>query len=157
LLRLDAYPALDGIVSLLLSINPPKTSSAYWASTMAKDTVTTTIQYLEWQDIYEREKPFLLLFDLPDNAKDRRTSNLVFKAKTLTLHDIRASETPLTLDENGFMVKQSTTQVTDFANRKYVDENYLPEAEKLLREQVEGVDRVYFFDWRVGPSLISLS
>lgn len=124
---------------------------------MAKDTVTTTIQYLEWQDIYEREKPFLLLFDLPDNAKDRRTSNLVFKAKTLTLHDIRASETPLTLDENGFMVKQSTTQVTDFANRKYVDENYLPEAEKLLREQVEGVDRVYFFDWRVGPSLISLS
>ena len=42
------------------------------------------------------------------------------------------------------------TKVTGFTDRTLVERDYLPEVEALIREVVEGVDRVVVFDWRVS-------
>lgn len=109
------------------------------------------LQYLDWQQLYEIEKPFQLFSavaqaDLPD----QRTTNLVFREGDLEcIHDVRGTESQFTLDKQGFTFRRHHTLVEDFSRREDVEDFYLPEIEDLLRREVNGVDQVYFFDWRV--------
>ena len=54
------------------------------------------------------------------------------------------------LDTTGFMYHTHRTKVTGFSDRALVERDYLPEVEALIREVVEGVNRVVVFDWRVS-------
>ena len=108
-----------------------------------------TLRFLKWQKLYEVEKPFQIFINIPEDAEDRRDTNLMFESISLKIHDVREQSRDFSLDDNGFMYRQHTTEVNNFTDRKTVDENYLPEMEGLLRKEVDGVDRVFFFDWRV--------
>ncbi len=117
---------------------------------MSGGTVTTQIAYAKWRDLFHEEKPFLLLYDIPDDYDDKRTTNIIFEKIEKQVRDIRESKRKFTLDQNGFKIANHQTTVKAFKDRKIVDETYLPEIEQLLREEVEGVDQVFFFDWRVS-------
>lgn len=110
--------------------------------------VQASVQFLTWQDMYNREKPFNLFFDISPDAKDQRKTNLVFEDVDIQINDMRGSEESFDLDTHGFMV----TQLPPFAIRLEngpVEEFYLPAVEKLVKEKVEGADRVLIYDWRV--------
>jgi hypothetical protein len=117
---------------------------------MNLSTLSITLKFLQWQPLYVHEKPFQIFINIPPSALDQRTTNLVFENRTLPVHDIRFLPSPLTLDSHGFTYIKQETSVKNFSSRENVDKYYLPEIEALLRMEVEGVDQVFFFDWRVG-------
>ena len=125
---------------------------------MAFGDVQASLSFLHWQDLYEREKPFQIFIDIPADAEDQRHTNLVFQRERLTISDVRGHTANLSLDDNGFIYRRHETRHADFSNRKAVEENYLLEVEQLLRKELEGVDRVFIFDWRVckDPSALVL-
>ena len=112
--------------------------------------VLASMKFLQWQSLYEVEKPFQIFINIPDHVEDKRTTNLVFEDNQLKVKDVRASATDFSLDQHGFMYRNHETALRDFTNRKHVEESYLPEVESLLRQEADGVDEVFFFDWRVG-------
>lgn len=111
--------------------------------------VTATLKFLKWQSLYDIEKPFQMFINIPPEASDQRTTNLVYEDVALPVKDVRNLKLQPTLDQNGFMYCQHHTEFKDFNSREAVDKAYLPEIEQLLRKEVEGVDCVFFFDWRV--------
>ena len=117
---------------------------------MASRTVQASISFLQWQDLYEVEKPFQIFIDIPEDAEDQRDTNLVFQRVYLTVHDVRGIAAKFSLDSNGFKYRRHIMKTTNFADRKNVEQSYLPEIEELLKTEVEGADRVFFFDWRVS-------
>ena len=119
---------------------------------MEAQDVHVTLKFLQWQSLYETEKPFQIFIDIPDDAEDKRNTNLVFEDVPLTVHDVRAIGEIRSIDDKGFIYRKHTSSVTNFSNRKLVDETYLPEIEALLRSQLDEVDRVFFFDWRVSST-----
>lgn len=116
--------------------------------------ITTSLNFLQWQRLYEEEKPFQIFINIPEDAEDQRNTNLVFRKVSLDIHDVREHFRDFSLDTNGFMYRQHTTKVTSFRDREFVIENYLPEIEALLKHEVQGADQIFFFDWRVcHPSI----
>lgn len=113
--------------------------------------VTATLKFLKWQALYKIEKPFQIFINIPPEASDQRTTNLVYEDITLPIRDVRYLKLQPTLDQNGLMYRRHRTNFKDFNSREAVDNIYLPEIEQLLRTEVKGVDRVFFFDWRVSP------
>ena len=108
--------------------------------------------YLDWQDLYNTEKPFQIFSSLPDHAlPNARTSNLVFKeGDTEVIYDARGMESAFRLDKHGFAFRCHRTQMKNFEDAEAMESLYLPELEALIRSEVESVDQVYFFDWRAG-------
>ena len=41
--------------------------------------------------------------------------------------------------------------MTDFSNEDAIKETYTPEIEALLKAELEGIDQVHVFDYRVRP------
>lgn len=61
-----------------------------------------SLTYLQWQDLYETEKPLQVFANVVEGSIERLT-NLVFKSgPPQEIHDIRGREAEFTLDENGF-------------------------------------------------------
>lgn len=123
---------------------------------MNPSTLSITLKFLKWQPLYVDEKPFQIFINIPPSALDQRTTNLVFENITLPVHDIRFLPLPPTLDSHGFTYIKQETSVKNFSSRENVDKYYLPDIEALLRMEVEGVDRVFFFDWRVSQPCFSV-
>jgi hypothetical protein len=108
------------------------------------------LKFLKWQAIYEIEKPFQIFINIPPCAADQRTTNLVYEDVSLLVKDVRCLRSQPTLDHNGFIYCKHRTNVMDFTSRDHVDKYYLREMEALLKSKVDGVDRIFFFDWRVS-------
>ena len=109
------------------------------------------LNYLDWQDVYAKEKPFQLFSVIHNSGlAEERTTNLVFKEGQLEfICDVRGEESLYSLDEQGFAFRVYPTSLRDFSNRENIENVYLSEMEDLLKREVENVDKVYFFDWRV--------
>ena len=122
---------------------------------MTSQDITTNLNFLRWQKLYEEEKPFQIFINLPEDAEDQRTTNLVFEKVSLRIHDVRGRARDFSLDTNGFMYRQHTAKTTNFLDRQSIDENYLPDIQALLQQEVEGADRIVFFDWRVCRTYLS--
>lgn len=116
---------------------------------MTTHNITTSLNFLQWQELYEEERPFQIFINIPEDAEDQRNTNLVFEKVGLTVQDVRGHSEDFSLDTNGFMYRQHSSKITSFRDRKFVSENYLPEIEALLKREVEGADQVFCFDWRV--------
>ncbi|KAL9609701.1 MAG: hypothetical protein Q9167_005551 [Letrouitia subvulpina] len=116
---------------------------------MTSRDVQASLSFLHWQDLYNLEKPFQIFINIPEDAEDQRDTNLVFKRVCLTIRDVRGLSTELSLDTNGFIYRQHTMRTTDCTDREDVEQSYLSEVEELLKREVEGADRVFFFDWRL--------
>ena len=117
---------------------------------MAPESLQVHVSFLQWQDLYEIEKPFQIFINIPENAVDQRDTNLVFKPIRVPVFNVRDALESHTLDSNGFMYRRHFMKTTELNNRNQVDQEYLPEMEALLKRELEEVDRVYFFDWRVS-------
>ena len=116
------------------------------------------LNYLDWQDVYANEKPFQL-FSVVSNCglAGERTTNLVFKEGPVEfIRDVRGEESLYSLDAQGFAFRVYPTCLRDFSVREHIENDYLSEMEELLKREVESVDKVFFFDWRVC-SLIKTS
>ena len=107
--------------------------------------------YLDWQDLYNTEKPFQIFSVVPDsNLPYQRTTNLVFKEGSAEIiRDVRGTESQFTLDKHAFAFRECPTKLQNFGSAEDVENIYLPEVEALLKRELEGLDQVYFFDWRV--------
>lgn len=112
------------------------------------------LMFLQWQRLYEIEKPFQIFINIPEDAQDQRDTNLVFGKVECMIQDIRDAAHEPSLDETGFIYRRHTTKLNDFTNRTIVDQDYLPEVERLLRCELDDVDRVFFFDWRVCKNFV---
>ena len=114
--------------------------------------ITAKFGYLDWQDVYHKEKPYELYLDVPDSAADLRRSNLVFKELQHAVHDVRGSEDKFTLNDNGFIYRRHKNKLNDvmLRDRESVEKEYTPEIEDLIRSEIDGVDEIFFFDWRVS-------
>jgi hypothetical protein len=116
--------------------------------------ISATLKFLKWQKLYEIEKPFQIFINIPAHVKDQRTTNLVYEDVQVDINDVRTSQTSFELDKQGFTYLKHETKVQDFTQRTVVEQQYLPEVEQLIRSNVEDVDRVHFFDWRVSQYCI---
>ena len=117
---------------------------------MSTSELDVTLKFLDFQELYTKEKPFQIFIDIPKDAVDQRSSNLVFKDVQVPLKDVRTMPDHFSLDGNGFIYRKHKTNISNLADRETVEMTYLPEVESILREEMEGVDRVFFFDWRVS-------
>jgi len=99
--------------------------------------------------LYDEEKPFQIFINIPEDAEDQRSSNLVFEDVRLKVQNLRGFEDTLSLDRNGFIYVTHRSQVSDFTQREVVEAKYLPEVEEIIRREVDNVSRVFFFDWRL--------
>ncbi|KAH9212213.1 methyltransferase CmcJ [Leptodontidium sp. 2 PMI_412] len=118
---------------------------------MSSGDVTASLNYLQKLDIYQHEKPFEIMMDIPSDAKNQRQHNTKFEAREQTIRDIRELKYQFTLDKHGFMVREfrSTLDRLGRIDGTMVEGVYKPEVESLIREQVSDVDQVFFFEWRL--------
>ena len=109
------------------------------------------LNYLHWQDVYAKEKPFQLFSVIPSSGlAGERTTNLVFKEGQVEfIRDVRGEESSYSLNDQDFAFRVYPTCLQDFKVRENIENVYLSEMEDLLKREVESVDKVYFFDWRV--------
>ncbi len=114
-----------------------------------------TLQYLKWRDLYETEKPYQLFsavtqHDLPV----RGATNLEWtEGDVETIHDVRGIVSQFALDKHGFAFRKAPTKFRDFESTEQIEKIYLPEVEDILKLEVEGVDQVHFFDWRIRKNI----
>ncbi|PVH88887.1 methyltransferase CmcJ [Cadophora sp. DSE1049] len=126
---------------------------------MSSGDVTALLNYLQKLELYKHEKPFEILMDIPEDAKDQRHFNTKFEAREHIVRDMRISSEDFNLDKNGFTVHKfpSCLDTQGTVDRKRVEEQYLPEVEKLIRDNVIGVDQVFFFEWRLRGGDIQIN
>ena len=111
--------------------------------------------YLEWDNLFHKEKPFEILIDIPPEASDQRKTNLTFQhASKELVRDARPNLADLKLDIHGFecLLHHSQLKAHEFRDRKKVEQVYLPECETLLKDHVQSVDDVYIYNWRLRCS-----
>ncbi|MCJ1281118.1 hypothetical protein MMC26_000436 [Xylographa opegraphella] len=114
---------------------------------------TAQLTFLQWQDLYNREKPFELVTEIPSEALDQRRTNLVFHTVgTQAIEDVRGDEEQYTLDRHGFTYRRAPFAFAGFHDKSQILETFLPWAERILRKEVEDVGRVFIFDWRLRRS-----
>ena len=113
--------------------------------------VDVDLTYLQRLELYQHEKPFEIFMDIPDDAPDQRAKNTQFEPRNQTIRDIRGLTDQFSLDEHGFAIRPLAVDLEpqDITTRLDVEQNYLPEVERFIRKEVDGVDQVFFFDWRV--------
>lgn len=117
-----------------------------------EDVEYTCFRYIRWLDIYNSEKPFQVLIDLPADAKDRRRSNIEFRdGARESVRNARSDLSTFDIDKHGFtFVKHKTAlQQPEFLSKESIERVYLPECKELLQASLEGVDRVHIFNWLV--------
>lgn len=114
--------------------------------------------YLQWQKLYETQKPFQIFINIPENLTQIQQTNLVFKqGREEVIHNIRGNEQSYQLDEHGFMLCNHRTDIKNWTDSQEIETKYLPEIETLLRKEIDEVDRVFFFDWRVSSTNYELN
>jgi hypothetical protein len=107
---------------------------------------STRLNYFEWNDRYEKVKPYVILMEVPEHVP--RSNFTVSPGPEEKIHDMRGHEASFTLDEHGFAVRSHPLPVLNF-DTESVEQHYLPEMEKLLRSEIKDVKEICFFDWRV--------
>lgn len=119
--------------------------------------VLGSVKFIKWQQLYEYEKPFQIFINPPKEAVDQRTTNLVYDDKNILIHDIRGKEKDFKLDEQGFAYCHYDLNFDNFEDFQAVEDFYLPEVERIIKMEVNGADKVFFFDWRVKITIIVFS
>lgn len=114
---------------------------------------TTTLNYAKWLPIYEHEAPYETVGNVSGYYEK---TNLEFAPAPVpeTIHDIRGKENDYSLDTHAFQLCRQQTRVHDWTNAEEVETQYYAEMEQLLKQELKGVDEIFFYDWRVGQTTI---
>ncbi|KAK3384247.1 hypothetical protein B0T24DRAFT_588827 [Lasiosphaeria ovina] len=104
--------------------------------------------YLQWKDLYTKEKPFQVFANVPAGS-DEKLTNLVFEpGPPVTIHDLRGHEDGFSLDGNGFtVIRDEMPGSYDLDSRECMKNDVVPYLEDLVKRHVEGADFVRCFDW----------
>jgi len=108
-----------------------------------------TIRYLKNLELYKREKPFQILIDIPEDAPDQRSTNLEYEDKEVEFQDVRGKEQAYTLNDHGFTYRHYDFGFDEYEDREAVEKRYLPKVEDFIRKEVDEVDKIFIFDWRL--------
>lgn len=110
--------------------------------------VTATLNFFKAPE--DNSKPFNRVDPYPD--QDQR--NYSAESHQHTIHDIRGRESEYTLDRDAFQVLLNVPDSveTEFVDEESIQQNYYPEVEKLLLDNVPGANRVYIFDHTIRRS-----
>ena len=113
-----------------------------------------TLRFLQWQDLYEVEKPFEIVTDAIQGSENRRT-NLVFGTDgQQTISDVRGRKgTQFSLDGQGFAYRSNPCPFDRYDDKQRIIDGYLPWAESIIKQEVGDMGRVFIFDWRVSEGL----
>jgi hypothetical protein len=108
--------------------------------------------YLEWRDLFRREKPYEIFINLPPEQDHVPRTNLSFKRAPIahTVHDVRGHEQEFDLDTHGFTWRSHSCSVEKLRDDNFITAEYLPQMEQFIKSNVEGADRIVFFDWRAS-------
>jgi hypothetical protein len=110
-------------------------------------------QYLNWDDLFLTEKPFEIVIDIPADAPDQRQTNCTFSnAPEERVESVRDRIDEFYLDTHGFTFVQHKSELEDseWKNRERIEAIYLKECEKILKSNLDRVDRVHFYNWLVS-------
>ena len=69
---------------------------------MAGSELMVTLKFFRWQELYMTEKSFQIFMDIPEDAQDKRASNVEFEDVVVSVHDERGKDKDFDLDSNGF-------------------------------------------------------
>lgn len=112
-----------------------------------KQDPTVSLHYIQPEDKFWTEKPYELLVDRPDGMPSRNFS--VASEPPEIIHDMRGEESRFALDTHGFTIRKDPMVLTARTKEAIVSQ-YLPQVEALLHREVEDVNEVFLFDWRVS-------
>ncbi|CAI7587580.1 unnamed protein product [Penicillium discolor] len=124
--------------------------------------IETKLKYLQWQTNYTHTKPYRVaqFGRKRKNNGQKKPHNLVFREGDAveTIRDIRGTTEAegnqrFTLEINGFVYSRYPpplfTNPKDFGAPDHIQNIFLPECEAILRNEIEGVDQVFIFDWKI--------
>jgi hypothetical protein len=116
---------------------------------MASITLSTQITYIARNPLYETEKPYALAFPVPDTIEGVRSTNHTFDRQQMVIRDARSCP-PHRLDISGFTFVHWPTslQPEDFESSQMVRDQYFPEVEKLLLENLPEYTEIVYMDHR---------
>ncbi|CAO2647164.1 Nn.00g080860.m01.CDS01 [Neocucurbitaria sp. VM-36] len=104
------------------------------------------LKYFKWKELYDKEKPYILLMDVPD---DFPSCNFEFEdGRPEQISDLRGQEAKFTLEDNAFKVVRFSTNQSVW-DRASVEKEYFPKIEGLIRSEIPHVTDVFMFDWRL--------
>jgi hypothetical protein len=107
-------------------------------------------EYLRADKLFETEKPYEILINLPDEKKNLPRSNLTFSKEDVEISDIRSVQYEADLDTHGFAWKNHATAVVDFNDRTIIQDVYIPEVKSFLKSNFPEANDIFVFDWRVS-------
>jgi hypothetical protein len=112
------------------------------------------MNFLLRDTLYQREKPYLCLFETP--AGFPKTNIRLSKCEDLTIGDIRGRESDFSLQSHGFaiMPMRSKLSYSDFDDDTNVKGQYLGEVAERLH-QFTGASRVQIFEHVVSVTLFT--
>jgi hypothetical protein len=107
-------------------------------------------QYAKALQLYQTEKPFVIVSDLEMKDADDRKTNLELEyGDTQLIRDIRNQTKQYSLDANGFCVCIHDWSMEDWYDGSAVQSQYFSEVNALLRREIHGITKIKIFDWRV--------
>lgn len=107
----------------------------------------TKLMYLQWEEKFNSEKPYHIVSEnIPELDRLARSNITMMEGPEELIEDIQGRETTFGLDKNSFMVCKHTFPAIDYQRNQDVEEIYKPEVDKLLKRNVERVDKVVFFN-----------
>lgn len=129
--------------------------------------IQTKLKYLQWQASYTHTRPYRIaqFGRKRKNDQKQKSHNLVFAEgdDMEIIRDIRGAEgkgdPTFTLDGNGFVYRKYPpplfTDPKEFAAPDHIQKVFLPQCEAMLKNEIEGVERVLIFDWKVSDNRAS--
>jgi hypothetical protein len=110
-------------------------------------------RYAKWTNRLQTEKPYTIISDLPGVTEDQKSNMTFHEGPEELVTDIRGREKDFTLDDHGFMVGKQSFPDVDMSSAEAIA-TYQMEVEKFIKANVEGADKVIFFDHRVSARQI---
>ncbi|KAJ5081638.1 hypothetical protein NUU61_009902 [Penicillium alfredii] len=100
-----------------------------------------SLMYIQWDDLYNTEKPFQIFSPIPDDAADQRRANIHFVCgKPEKIIDARPDIDSYSLDTHGFAFRNYPTRFQRFDSAADVEDTYLPELEQKNRDMSKQVE-----------------
>ncbi|KAI1363535.1 hypothetical protein F5Y08DRAFT_309366 [Xylaria arbuscula] len=116
--------------------------------------ISTTVVYLKKDQLYTREKPFVLLVDVSHIPGARHTNVIEERHPNVPVQDVRCEESKFKLDVHGFELwnHEDNIKEGDFEDESWVESVYIPNLEKALTAKLGAKEaHVIHFGLRLRP------
>ncbi|KAK4222456.1 putative 7 alpha-cephem-methoxylase [Podospora fimiseda] len=110
----------------------------------------TRLGYFQWKDIFDLEKPYEIISQAPAGITQSNFS-LALGAEE-TIHDLRGQEKDFNLDTHGFQILRHLLVNNIKSEESWIEQEYLPSVDKLLKETLGDGAETFMFDWRLRSS-----